>query len=155
MILSRKMLKSACKLVSIKFWWCHLYSDADVYAPFFVLYFLMLNFITTLTNVNDKLYNKTIVDYLGTGYGVDIHHWISTIASVSIGKWWISHHIREYKPSLFLNEMRSLQTLPQFLILFHFTMLRTLHLRKPRNRFMKYHSIIAYQEIACMISPHC
>ena len=66
----------------------------------------------------------------------------------------MSRHIREYKPPLFLNEVRSLQTLPQFLILFHCTVLRTLHLRKPRNRYMEYHSIIAYQEIACMISPH-
>ena len=116
----------------------------------------MLNFITTITNGNDKLYNKTIVDYLGIGYGVDIHHWISTIASANIGKlWWISRHIREYKPPLFLNEMRSLQTLPQFLILFHCTVLCTLHLQKPRNRYMKYHSIIAYQEIASMIWTHC
>ena len=115
----------------------------------------MLKFITTITNGNDKLYNKTIVDYLDTGYGVDMHHWISTIASVNIGKlWWISLHIREYKPPLFLNEMQSLQTLPQFPILFHCTVLCTLHLRKPRNRYMKYHSIIAYQEIASMISPH-
>ena len=46
----------------------------------------MLHFITTITNGNDKLYNKTIVDYLGIGYDVDIHHWISTIALVIIGK---------------------------------------------------------------------
>ena len=70
----------------------------------------MLNLITTITNGNDKLYNKT-VDYLGIGYGVDTHHWIFTIASVSIGKlWWISRHIREYKPPLFLNEMQFLYT---------------------------------------------
>ena len=47
---------------------------------------LMLNFITTVTNVNNKLYNKTIVDYLGIGYGVGILNWRSTIASVGIGK---------------------------------------------------------------------
>ena len=33
-----------------------------------------LKFNTTVTNGNDKLYNKTIVDYLGIGYGVDIHY---------------------------------------------------------------------------------
>ena len=28
----------------------------------------MLNFITTITNTNDMLYNKTIVDYWDIGY---------------------------------------------------------------------------------------
>ena len=55
----------------------------------------MLNFITTVTSRNDKLYNKTIADYLGIGYGVDIQRWIPiltpAIASVNIGiLWWIS-----------------------------------------------------------------
>ena len=40
----------------------------------------MLNFITTITNGNDNLYNKIIADYFGIGHGVDIHHWISSIA---------------------------------------------------------------------------
>ena len=66
----------------------------------------MLNFITTVTNRNEKLYNKTIVDYWGIGYDVDIHHWIpiltSAIASVNIGiVWLISFHIQ------YLNSQKS------------------------------------------------
>ena len=62
-------------------------------------WYLMLNFSTIVTNRNDKLYNKTIVDYWSTEYDADIHHWIplltSAFASVSIGiLWWISRHIQ-------------------------------------------------------------
>ena len=49
----------------------------------------MLNAIATIINRKDKLYNKTIIDYWGSEYDVDIHHWIpiltSAIASVNIG----------------------------------------------------------------------
>ena len=30
----------------------------------------------------NKLYSETIIDYWGIGYGIDIHHWISILASV-------------------------------------------------------------------------
>ena len=58
----------------------------------------MLSVIATVIKKKDKLYNKTIIDYWGIGYDVDIHHWIPiltlAIASVNIGiLWWISGHI--------------------------------------------------------------
>ena len=50
---------------------------------------LQLIVIATDTKTKDKLYNKTIIDYWGIGYDVDIRHLIpiliSAIASVNIG----------------------------------------------------------------------
>ena len=56
-------------------------------------------FAKVIKRKKNKLYDKTIIDYWGTGYDVDIYHWIpvstSAIASVHIGiLCWISRHIQ-------------------------------------------------------------
>ena len=42
--------------------------------PLFILMGLVLTVIATVIKRKDKLYNKTIIDYRGIGYDVDIHH---------------------------------------------------------------------------------
>ena len=53
--------------------WISTFSDADVFARFLYLWGLVMTIIATFIKRKDKLYNKTIVDYWGIGYAVDIY----------------------------------------------------------------------------------
>ena len=71
-------------------------SDAHIYVWFLYQWGLVLTVIAIVIKRKDKLhvYSKTIVDYWGVGYDLDIHHRIqmltSAITSVNIGiLWWI------------------------------------------------------------------